>query len=218
MGGQDKTLASVAGRVAIQWVLDAFANSDRVEELVVATSDRNRDGVRGLIESTPFIVPVRVCRGGETRLQSVLAGLGHLSPQIDLVLIHDAARVLVTPDLIQRGIVMGERYGAAVAAAPVTDTIKRVGVDDQVLETLDRSMLRAIQTPQVFRRDWLAAAFQKCEGTGLDFTDEAGMLEWAGYPVRVFPGAVENLKLTTAIDFTLATALLAERGRGGGAS
>lgn len=215
MGGVDKTVVPVAGRTAMQWVLAALAGVDRIEEIVIVASERNREGVRDLLERCPPLVPARVARGGATRQESVLAGLRELSSKIDLVLIHDAARILVTPDLIQRGIALGERWGAAVAAVPVTDTIKRVGLDDQVLETLDRSTLRAIQTPQVFRRDWLEAAYQKCEDTNLVFTDEAGLLEWAGYPVRVYPGAVENFKLTTPSDVALAAALLAGRGRGG---
>jgi 2-C-methyl-D-erythritol 4-phosphate cytidylyltransferase len=211
MSGRDKTLATVAGRPVIEWVLDAFRRVSGIDELVVVTSDRNRDTITELLEAYPPSSRVRFSAGGETRQDSVASGVRALSSSIDLVLIHDAARPLVTPDLIARAIASGRASGAAVAAVPVTDTIKRVDRSGAVRETLDRAELWAVQTPQVFRRDWLEAAFAKCAGSGRTFTDEGGLIEWAGHTVRVFPGAVENLKLTTASDLIVADALLRAR-------
>ncbi|WP_040667627.1 IspD/TarI family cytidylyltransferase, partial [Nitrolancea hollandica] len=152
---------------------------------------------------------IAVCRGGATRQESVAAGITRLPATVDLVLIHDAARPLVTPELIRQGIAMARQHGSAVAAIPVVDTIKQVDPEGRVLATPDRATLYAAQTPQVFRRDWLAAAYKRARD--LPVTDEASLLELAGLPVYIYPGSPENLKLTTPIDLLIAEALLSER-------
>jgi len=207
----DKTVWPLAGRPVIGWVLDAFAAARGIDEIVVVANTDNLEVVRGEIDARPELPPATACLGGATRAESVAAGVARLSPDVDLVLIHDAARPLVTPELIEAGIAAAARWGAVVAAVPVADTIKQVGPDGQVLTTLPRDDLRAAQTPQVFRRDWLLAAYADA-GTDLHaFTDEAGLLERSGRVVHVYPGSHENLKLTTPADLTVAEAILRRR-------
>ena len=209
MGEIDKTVAKLAGRPVIDWVLDAFAHSPAVSELVVVTSERNAAAVRAALDRQDWSIPVRITAGGVTRQDSVAAGVRQLSLDATLVLIHDVARPLVTPALIDGAVAAGAELGAVVTALPVTDTIKRVAADGSVLETLDRSALRAVQTPQVFRRDWLEMAYQLAMDVLV--TDEAALLERAGFTVHTIPGTRENIKLTTPLDMRIAEALIIDR-------
>ena len=214
MNGLDKTLVQLAGRPALAWVLDAVAAVPEITELVVVVSPANRDSVRTLLEASPLAARTVVCLGGAHRQESVHAGVARLSPEVELVLIHDAARPLVTPELLRRGIEAGATWGAAVAAVPVSDTIKQVDASGQVVVTLDRSSLVAVQTPQVFQRDWLEVAYRHWSPDAPPATDEATLVERAGFPVRIFPGSPDNLKLTTESDLAVAAALLARRRQG----
>ena len=214
MGSIDKVLEPVAGRPPLLWVLAALTASPRITEVVVVAAAQTESSLRALVANGRWPWPLVVCRGGATRQESVAAGVARLDPACELVLIHDAARPLVTPRLIADGIASAELTGAAVAAIPVSDTIKRVGSDDQVLATLDRRELYAAQTPQVFRRDWLETAYRRPHGG--EATGEASLLEQAGFPVQVYPGDPANLKLTRPIDLLLAGYLLERRAEGAG--
>jgi 2-C-methyl-D-erythritol 4-phosphate cytidylyltransferase len=138
----------------------------------------------------------------------------HVPDDRRYVLIHDAARPLVTPELVRRAIAAALRHGTAVAAIPVTDTIKQVASDGRVVTTPERSTLVAAQTPQVFRLDWLREAYRRAGAQWVTATDEAMLLERAGFPVFVFPGDPENLKLTTPLDVAIAELILERRMRG----
>ncbi|GBD16071.1 2-C-methyl-D-erythritol 4-phosphate cytidylyltransferase [bacterium HR26] len=214
MHGLDKTLAQLAGRPALAWVLDAVAAVPEIAELVVVVSPANHVAASTLCQATPLAARTVVCLGGTHRQDSVRAGVERLSPEVELVLIHDAARPLVTPELLRRGIEAGAAWGAAVAVVPVSDTIKQVDASGQVVSTLDRSSLVAAQTPQVFRRDWLEAAYRHWPPHAPPATDEAMLVERAGFPVQTFPGSPDNLKLTTEADLAVAAALLARRRQG----
>jgi 2-C-methyl-D-erythritol 4-phosphate cytidylyltransferase / 2-C-methyl-D-erythritol 2,4-cyclodiphosphate synthase len=146
--------------------------------------------------------------GGKTRQESVHAGLEALAGQApNIVLVHDAARPFASPALISRAIAAAGRHGAAIPGLAVTDTVKRVGEHGNVAETLDRTFLRTIQTPQAFGFDPLLRAHRKAKAAGRnDFTDDAALVEWAGLSVSVFEGEAANTKLTTADDFARAEA------------
>jgi 2-C-methyl-D-erythritol 4-phosphate cytidylyltransferase len=145
--------------------------------------------------------------GGATRAESVRAGLAAVSARADVIVVHDAARPLATPDLF-RVVIAAVRGGAdaAVPAVEVTDTVKRVDAD-RVLDTLPRDSLVAVQTPQAFRADTLRSAHI----SGADATDDAALVEAAGGTVRTVAGDPRNLKVTTTTDLTVAAALLAEQ-------
>jgi 2-C-methyl-D-erythritol 4-phosphate cytidylyltransferase len=137
----------------------------------------------------------------------VLAGLEALAG-VEYVAIHDAARPLVTPELFAAGFAAARTTGAAIAAVPVVDTLKRVSLAGAVLDTVPREGLWAVQTPQVFRYDLLLAAHR---ADAADVTDDAMLLEALGHTVHVYPGSSRNLKVTTAGDLVLAAALLDQR-------
>jgi 2-C-methyl-D-erythritol 4-phosphate cytidylyltransferase/2-C-methyl-D-erythritol 2,4-cyclodiphosphate synthase len=147
--------------------------------------------------------------GGATRQASVRAGLQALRAAApELVLIHDAARPFLSGDLISRAIAAAKQHGAAVPAIAITDTVKQIDAQDMISETLDRSRLRTVQTPQAFAYDLIVAFHGRAAAAGReDFTDDAALAEWAGHRVNAFPGESTNVKLTTNDDFERAEML-----------
>lgn len=211
-----KAFVMLAGRPMIAWSLDALRAVPAISRIVVALPE----GVAAP-EGTIGVA------GGAERSHSVRAALAAAypaepaggegpdagAPPGDVVVVHDAARPLATPELFSRAIAAVAATGsdAVVAAARVTDTIKRAGDDLRVLETLDRRALWAVQTPQAFRREALAAALAAPDDVLAAATDDAGLVEQAGGRVHVIESPGENLKVTTAVDLRLAEILLNER-------
>lgn len=152
-----------------------------------------------------------VVPGGDTRQASVKNGMDALPADAEAILVHDGARCLVTEAVISRVLAGIEANGSAVAAVPVTDTIKRAQPDGTVLETLERSELYAMQTPQGFRAADLFAAHEKAAREHYLATDDAALVEYWGKPVRLSEGSRENLKLTTPVDLAFAEAILRDR-------
>jgi 2-C-methyl-D-erythritol 4-phosphate cytidylyltransferase len=155
--------------------------------------------------------PVTVVEGGARRQDSVLAGVvAARSLGASTVAVHDGARPLVSPALFDQTLDAAEHAGAAIAAVPIVDTVKRVR-DAQVVETVPRDELWAAQTPQAFVIDRLLAAFAEADRRSLTVTDEAGLFEALGWPVVVVPGDPMNLKLTYPGDLALLESLAARR-------
>lgn len=157
------------------------------------------------LEGRPLPKPLRVLPvGGITRQQSVWNGLQSLPPQVEWVAVHDAARPLVRQDLLDRLVATARQHGCAVPALPLTDTLKRVNPEGIIQETVPRHDLYRVQTPQLFRRDWLMHAHQRALELGItDATDDSALLEAHGYPVPIVLGDPQNLKLTTPEDLAL---------------
>jgi 2-C-methyl-D-erythritol 4-phosphate cytidylyltransferase len=202
--GRPKALVELGGRPLFTWSMQALRATSGVERVAIAMPvDCDITG-EDLDIAAPGSPPVVCVGGGATRSESVLRALDAVGPG-DPVVVHDAARALVTPALAESVIAALERdpdAHAAIAAMPVTDTIKRVGADGAVSETLERRELWAVQTPQVFRR----AALEHARAT-----DDAWLIERAGGKVIVVRGGDENLKVTTPLDLALAELLLARR-------
>jgi 2-C-methyl-D-erythritol 4-phosphate cytidylyltransferase len=205
-GDGPKALVPLAGSPLLQWSVDALRSVSSIERIVVALPPgvSAPEGTLG--------VP-----GGAVRSESVRLALAAAGPG-DPVLVHDAARPLLTPELAERVIAgaLAEGVDAAIAAAPVTDTVKRVGErgeegDGAVLETLDRSRLWAVQTPQVFRRAALEHALDVPDEVLAQATDDAWLVERAGGRVVVVEAPRENLKVTTPLDLALAELLIDRR-------
>lgn len=199
--GRPKALVELAGRPLLQWSVDVLASVSAIERIVVAlpAGVKAPEGTLG--------VP-----GGTVRSESVRRALD-ASGVGDPVLVHDAARPLLTAELVHTTLAALEEEGAdaAIAAAPVTDTIKQAGGDGVVSKTLDRAGLWAVQTPQVFRRAALQRALEVSDGMLALATDDAWLVERAGGRVVVAPSSPDNLKVTTALDLDLAELLLARR-------
>ncbi len=203
--GGPKALVTVAGRPMLEWSLLALRQVQAIDAIVVALpGDRLDAAPRDVI----------AVAGGETRSESVRAALA-AAPAGEVVVVHDAARALVTPALFSEAIAELERVAAdaVIAAAPVTDTIKQVGTEGRSVElTLDRSRLWAVQTPQVFRRAALERALASPPELLAAATDDAWLIERQGGTVAVLPAPPENFKITTPLDLRLAELLLSERG------
>jgi 2-C-methyl-D-erythritol 4-phosphate cytidylyltransferase / 2-C-methyl-D-erythritol 2,4-cyclodiphosphate synthase len=202
-----KQLLDVGGRTLLERSIDAFRSHSAVDEVIVAVpADMLAvpppwlDGARN----------VRLVAGGERRQDSVANAFAAVSETVDIVLVHDAARPFVTSDVISRAIEGAVTHGAAIAALPVSDTVKRVVIDEAragasvIVETLPREEIFLAQTPQAFRRDVLQSAI--AAGRSTEATDEAMLAERAGYRVHVVLGDPGNGKVTTAADLAGARA------------
>jgi 2-C-methyl-D-erythritol 4-phosphate cytidylyltransferase len=203
--GRPKAFVVLAGRAMLEWSLEAIRAAG-IEDVVVAVPPEGDRGWAGLFGTLRGTVPVP---GGATRSQSVRAALA-AAPPGDVV-VHDAARPLVTPGHFRAALAALEHADCAVAAAPITDTVKEAGADRVVTATLDRTRLWAIQTPQAFRRAALEHALEVDDATLAQATDDAWLVERAGGTVRVVESTPANLKVTTAFDLRLAEHLLADR-------
>jgi 2-C-methyl-D-erythritol 4-phosphate cytidylyltransferase len=208
MGGIDKVFAPLGGKPALVRVLDAFASCDKVSQIVVVVSEKNLERCRKLIAEKRWSKPIEVCAGGKRRQDSVAAGLKKLDCQ--WVVIHDGARPLVAKDLIEEGLKAAQETGAAVAAIPVTDTIKIAADDGIVRQTPPRQNLWAVQTPQVFSTDIIAKAYEQARG---EVTDDASLVEKLGHKVKLYMGSYDNIKITNSDDLALAEVLLKKHGK-----
>lgn len=205
-GDLPKQFKRIGGETLLRRSLLSFLDAPNVGLVQPVIRPEDADLVRAATAGLNILPPVP---GGATRQASVRAGLEALLPRKpDIVLVHDAARPFASADLIARAIKAAEETGAAIPALPVTDTIKRVDKAGTVEETLDRGLLRLVQTPQAFAFPSLLEAHRRAAAQGRDdFTDDAALAEWAGMKVSVFPGEPNNTKFTTSDDFTRAEAI-----------
>jgi 2-C-methyl-D-erythritol 2,4-cyclodiphosphate synthase/2-C-methyl-D-erythritol 4-phosphate cytidylyltransferase len=190
--------------------LRAFQQSDAIDEIVVVTREDLVDRVRALVESRGIAKVTRVVPGGETRAESSRHGLAALGRDVAIVLVHDGARPLVRQELIARVASAAIEDGAAIPGTVPVATIKEES-NGRAAATLDRRRLREAQTPQGFRRDWLARAMAAAMRDSFDATDEASLLERVGCPVRIVDGDRSNLKITVIEDLAVAEALAGGR-------
>jgi 2-C-methyl-D-erythritol 4-phosphate cytidylyltransferase len=211
MEGIDKMFAPLGGRPVLARVIDTFQNCRRIDQIIIVMNSKNIEQCRRMVaaEAESWNKLRDICLGGKQRQDSVVEGLKRLK-EGEWVVIHDGARPLVTADLIERGLEAAKETGAAVAAVPVTDTIKFVRDDEIVRQTLPRQNLRAVQTPQVFRIDVIKNTYKYTTG---DVTDDAALVEKAGYKVKLYMGSYDNIKITKPDDLAVAEALLKEYGR-----
>jgi 2-C-methyl-D-erythritol 4-phosphate cytidylyltransferase len=217
--GRPKALVELAGRPLVAWSIDALAQVAGIEQIVVALpAGATLPPMVGAVERAAGAPRIVAVEGGATRSESVLRALAASGQDAPLVLVHDAARALVTAALAETviaALAAAPDADAAIAAMPVTDTIKRVDGHGAVRETLDRSQLWAVQTPQVFRRAALERALDVPAETLARATDDAWLVERARGKVIVVRASEENLKVTSPLDLSLAELLLARRTPGG---
>ena len=203
MSGMDKVFATLGGEPLLLRATRAFQECPLINQIVVVVNAKSIEQCRQLVAGEGWSRVTDVCPGGRRRQDSVAAGLKRIK-NCEWVVIHDGARPLVTVDLIERGLAAARETGAAVAAIPVTDTIKVAGEDRIVRETPPRQNLWAIQTPQIFRVDIIIEAYQRANS---DVTDDASLVEQSGYKVKLYMGSYDNIKVTTPDDLALAEVL-----------
>lgn len=206
--GAPKALRTIAGVPMLVHAVRSLAAARLVDTVVVAAPLAEVDAVRSMLAGHEFAADVDVVAGGDTRQHSVRLALRALAGDVDTVLVHDAARPLAPPELAD-SVVRMIRTGAeaVVPSAPVVDTVKEVDLAGRVVRTVDRTQLRAAQTPQGFRRDVLELAHEAADDSA-PATDDAGLVERLGRPVVVIPGAEEAFKVTSPVDLVLAEVVL----------
>ncbi|UCC90607.1 MAG: 2-C-methyl-D-erythritol 4-phosphate cytidylyltransferase [Dehalococcoidia bacterium] len=209
MGGVDKVMASLGGKPVLARTIDVFQSCSSIDQIVIVLSEQNLEPGKRLVAEEGWSKVTDVCPGGQRRQDSVVAGLSRLK-DCHWVVIHDGARPLLTEDLISCGLSEARENGAAVAAVPVTDTIKVVGDDRIVRQTPSRQNLWAVQTPQVFDYHIIAEAYRRAND---EVTDDASLVEQLGYKVKLYMGAYDNIKITTPDDLVLAEVLWQKRGK-----
>ncbi|MFK7895863.1 MAG: 2-C-methyl-D-erythritol 4-phosphate cytidylyltransferase [Myxococcota bacterium] len=204
-----KAFVPLAGQTLLEHSLAALAASGVFAQIVpvLAAADFARFETLELAGIAGLATPVA---GGAERQDSMAAGLRSLPPEIEFVAVHDAARCLVTVEDLRRVVAAARETGAALLGEPVRDTLKRVD-GTRVVETPNRALYWAAQTPQVMRRDWLAAAIAEAEKAGRQATDDAQLIEWAGHEVTMVGSTGPNPKITLPVDLLLGELLLSNR-------
>ncbi len=210
MGGMNKILADLCGKSVIAHTLTAFNSHPAVGDIVLVTREDMICELQNIADKGGFLKVSDIIRGGNCREESVKIGFERLiqNQSIKTVLIHDGARPLVSNEVVDRVIKATEEFFATVPCVAVKDTIKRVGRLGRVEQTIDRTNLVNIQTPQGFSVPLLREAFEKAGDDLSHFTDDASIAENANYSVYTVEGDYKNIKITTPDDLILAQAYL----------
>lgn len=205
---QAKAFVPLAKQPLVLQTLQVFECSPSVRWVVVAVRPADCAQLKRLVDRHRLRKIAAIVPGGASRAESVARGVAALPPEVRWVVIHDGARPCVSPRLIASAVAQAKRHGAVVCGLPASLTVKAVDAAQHVRLTLDRDSLWFVQTPQVFRRDWLDEALARCNGQLQRFPDDAALMEWAGFAVRMVPGDSLNIKVTTKEDLLLAEAIL----------
>ena len=209
--GKDKLLLPLGEGTVLEHTLRAVDASERTDEIILVTREDLMLPFAELCKQIGLKKPVKIIKGGDVRTKSVLAGALETDPRTELIAVHDAARPLITPELIDAVVESAELTGASAPAIPVTDTVKVADESGIVRATPDRATLFAVQTPQVFRAEILRAALQSAVTCGANVTDDCAAVERLGKQVQLVSGDSENIKITRPIDIAVAEAILKER-------
>lgn len=211
-GKVKKPYVSLDGRPVWQRSAELFWSRDDVSTVYLVIPPGEREEFRSKFGHVIAFANIKLVEGGAERFDSVANGLAAVPESVGFVAVHDAVRPLAPTSLIDAVFSAAVRNGAAVPGVPVADTLKRVDpATSRVTETVPRAGLSQVQTPQVFRRDWLVEAYARRTELGTAITDDAQLVEAAGHPVVVVPGAPVNFKITTKEDLELAEAVLKAR-------
>ncbi len=202
-----KPLLSLKGKEMLVYSLETFDSCDLVDGIVVVAPPEHCGDFEKVIKKYSFHKPVRIIAGGKSRSESVYNGLKVIDPNMDFVLIHDAARPLISLKVVEDSIRACYSAQAVVVAVPIKSTVKRTEpMSKDINATLDRSLLWEAQTPQIFAYELLSQAHR--QGVGLEATDDSFLVERYGAKVRIFEGEYKNIKITTPEDLKIAEALL----------
>ncbi|MGC4378157.1 2-C-methyl-D-erythritol 4-phosphate cytidylyltransferase [Fictibacillus sp. Mic-4] len=211
--GKNKLWIELAGKPILSHTIQVFENDPWCREVILVGNTSELDQLKHLKASYQFCKVTQIVPGGEERQQSVFEGLKRLTGDDSIVLIHDGARPFIGQDSIHQLVQLTEKTGAAVIAVPIKDTVKKV-MDHQVVTTIDRSSLWAVQTPQAFRLSIVFDAHKQAAQENYIGTDDASLVERYGQTVSIVEGDYFNIKLTTVEDLVIAKAILSEsRGR-----
>jgi len=214
LGGRtSKPWVALNGAPLLAHSLRILQRSPAIRWILVVARSEERARVQALIRREGITKALPPCAGGASRAESVARGFAALPREAQWVLIHDGARPCVSVRMIAQAVAAAKRHGAVACALPASLTVKAADERGEVRLTLDREHLWFVQTPQVFRRAWMAQALERADGSLSQFPDDAAVIESAGFPVRIVPGDPLNIKVTTPSDLIFAEAILKRRAR-----
>lgn len=201
----NKPFIPIFGKPILAYTVEKFEKCKFIEKIYLIVNQEERDFCsKDIILKYNFSKVQELIEGGETRQDSVYNGLKVLGPDTDIVVIHDGARPLVEGAIIQESIEAAQEYGAAIAAIPLKDTIKKSRKDFFINETLNREEIWRAQTPQTFRYDIILSAYHQAYKDKFFTTDDAAIVERYGHKVKMIIGSEENIKITTPFDIIIA--------------
>jgi 2-C-methyl-D-erythritol 4-phosphate cytidylyltransferase len=204
-----KAFVKVAGRSMLSYSLGTIAKVASIGEVVIGVPAGFENAARAEVASARLGVPVKVTAGGVERQDSVRIALKLTSAESEIVIVHDAARPIATPEIFAACLSAAARAGGAIAAVPVADTLKRVEHDGKgIAATVTRAGLWQAQTPQAFRRDLLVEAHRRAVSERIVATDDADLVERTGVRVEVVEGSTANIKITTVSDLAIVEAIV----------
>ena len=209
--GFDKLLAPIAGKPVLAHSIAAFEQSNLVAAIILVARAERLSEYEKISESYGFQKISAVIPGGVRRQDSVRCGLDQLGKETQFVAVHDAARPLVSAELIGRLLELAREHGGAASAVPIVDTLKRVDQKHTVSGSVDRKNLFGVQTPQIFERALIEKAYKAVFDAGLEVTDEISAVERVGGKVVLLPNESPNFKITYPADLHLAEFLIRQR-------
>lgn len=206
----NKVFLPLADQPVLLHSIAAFSACSQVDDLVIVVAAEEVEQVKSMMNQFPCRKPYQIVAGGSERQYSIANALKALSPNTDIVLVHDGARPLIASETIEAAISAAREHEAAIVAVPVKDTIKTVDANGFVIATPERKTLWSIQTPQAFAYRTLCKAYSYAEQSGVLATDDAALVEQIGVRVKIVQGSYTNFKITTPEDLSFATALLGQ--------
>ena len=210
--GFDKLTAKLGSASVLLRTLRVFEDSEYVSEIVIVTRMDRVSEIADLCAENGIHKVSKVVAGGKTRMESSLIGVSSVKSSAKLIAIHDAARPLLSGELIKRCVCSAAEHMAAVPVVPSTDTLKAVGEDSRVIGTVDRETTYRVQTPQVFDAVLIKGALTKAAEKGLALSDDSAAMEMTGFKSYAVAGEEDNIKITTPRDLMIAEAILQNRG------
>ena len=208
--GQNKQFIELLGQSVLTHTINTFAKISSIDKIVLVARAGEEEICQSMIPKNA-LAKVIITTGGKERQDSVYNGIKAISWQCDYILVHDGARPLVSEEVILRTLNAAIKTNAAICAVPVKDTIKQADENDNVLATIPRHTLWAVQTPQIFRADLLRQAYDHAYKQNYYGTDDASLLEYMGERVKIVMGDYENIKITTPEDIPTAEQILRKR-------
>jgi 2-C-methyl-D-erythritol 4-phosphate cytidylyltransferase len=205
---EKKPFVNLDGRAVWLRTVEQFITRNDVVQCVIVVATDDQEMFRRRFGANMAFMNLQIANGGSERFESVANALALLKPEAEFVAIHDAVRPCITEAQISSVFAKAQQTGAALLGVPVSETVKQVNDKHQITATVPRQGMWLAQTPQVFRRDWLAEAYDQRGKLGKNITDDAQLVEAAGHPVHVVEGAATNIKITTRGDLYLAEAIL----------
>ena len=208
--GHNKQFIEICGQSVLTHTLTVFAQIPEIAKIVLVVRAGEEDTCQNMIPEIAENKTV-LAIGGKERQDSVHNGIRAITWECEYILIHDGARPLVTEEVIRRTLLAAQNSGAAICAVPVKDTIKQADSDGNVLATIPRESLWAVQTPQVFRADLIRRAYENAYVHNHYGTDDASLVEYLGEEIKIVTGDYENIKITTPEDIPTAEQILQKR-------